>query len=190
MNEAEERISELEDELVEEKAKIESGLKKIHTHECRLREITDSMKRLSVRIIGIPEGVEKNRGLEEIFEQIVAKNFPNLAKEISFRVQEADSIPPKLNHDKPMPRHVIVQFANTGPKDTVLKAARAKKFLMYQGKGIRITSDLSTKTWNERKCSGGIFKALLEKNMQPRNLFPASLSFRIDGEIKTFQNRQ
>ena len=70
VNEAEGHISELEDGLVEEKAKIESGLKKIHAKECRLREITDSMKPSSVRIIGIPEGVEKNRGLEEIFEQL------------------------------------------------------------------------------------------------------------------------
>ena len=74
VTEAEERISELEDGLVEEKTKIEAGLKKIHAHECRLREITDSMKRSNCRIIGIPEGVEKNRGLEEIFEQIVAEN--------------------------------------------------------------------------------------------------------------------
>ena len=72
-----------------------------------------------------------------------------------------------------------------------MKAARAKKFLMYQSKGVRITSDLSTQTWNERKCwGGGIFKALSEKSIQPRILYPARLSFRIDGEIKTFQNRQ
>ena len=71
-----------------------------------------------------------------------------------------------------------------------MKADRAKKFLMYQGKSIRITSDLSTKTWNERKgWWGGIFIALSEKNMQPRILYPARLSFRI-GEIRTFQNRQ
>ena len=190
VTEAEERISELEDGLVEEKTKIEAGLKKIHAHECRLREITDSMKRSNVRIIGIPEGVEKNRGLEEIFEQIVAENFPNLARETSIRVQEAERTPSKLNQDKPTPRHVIVQFANIRSKDTVLKAARAKKFLTYQGKGIRITSDLSTETWKERKAWGGIFKALSEKNMQPRILYPAKLSFRIDGEIKTFQNRQ
>ena len=44
VNEAEERISKLEDGLVEDKAKVESGLKKIHAQECRLREITDSMK--------------------------------------------------------------------------------------------------------------------------------------------------
>ena len=53
VNEAEERISELEDGLVEEEAKIESGLKKTHSQECRLWEITDSMKRSNVRIISI-----------------------------------------------------------------------------------------------------------------------------------------
>ena len=58
------------------------------------------MKGSNVRIIGIPEGVEKNRSLEEIFEQIVAENFPNLAKETNIRVQEAERTPPKLNHDK------------------------------------------------------------------------------------------
>ena len=74
VTEAEERVSELEDGLVEEKTRIEAGLKTIHTHECRLQEITDSMKRsnvrINVRIIGIPEGVENNRGLEEIFNKL------------------------------------------------------------------------------------------------------------------------
>ena len=82
------------------------------------------MKRSNVRIIGIPEGVEKDRGLEEIFEQIVAENFPNLAREKSIRVQKAERTPSKLNHDKPTPRHVIVQFANIRSKDTVLKAGK------------------------------------------------------------------
>ena len=74
----------MEDGLVEEKVKIESGLKKFHAHECRLREITDSMKRSNVRITGIPQGVEKKRGLEKIFEQTVAENFPDLAKKQAF----------------------------------------------------------------------------------------------------------
>ena len=134
--------------------------------------------------------MEKNRGLEEIFKQIVAENIPNLARETNIHIQEAERTPPKLNHDKPTPHHVTVQFANIRSKDTVLKVARAKKFLMYKGKGMRIMSDLSTQTWNDRKGWGGIFKALSEKNMQPRILYPARLSFRIDGEIKTFQNRQ
>ena len=83
-----------------------------------------------------------------------------------------------------------MQFTNIRAKDTVLKAARVKKFLTYRGKNIRITTDLSTQTWNERKGWQDIFKALSEKNMQPRILYPARLSFRIDGEIKTFLNCQ
>ena len=121
------------------------------------------MKHSNVRIIGIPEGVEKNRGQEEIFEQIVAENWPNIAREANIRVQEAERTPPKLNHDKPTSRHVIVQFANIRSKDIVLKAARAKKSLTDQGKGIRITSDLSTQTWNERKVLGGAFLKLFER---------------------------
>ena len=53
------------------------------------------MKHSNVRIIGIPKGVEKERGLKEIFEQIVAVNFPNLTKETSLCVQEAERTPPK-----------------------------------------------------------------------------------------------
>ena len=45
--------------MVEEKVKTETWLKNIQSQECRLREITDSMKYSNVRIIGIPEGVEK-----------------------------------------------------------------------------------------------------------------------------------
>ena len=73
VNEAEEQISELEDGLVEEKPKSETWLKKIQSQECRLWEITDSMKHSKVRIIGIPEGVERNRDLEEISEKLYLK---------------------------------------------------------------------------------------------------------------------
>ena len=59
VNEAEERISELEDGMVEEKVKTETWLKKIQSQECRLWEITDSMKHSNVRIISIPEGWRK-----------------------------------------------------------------------------------------------------------------------------------
>ena len=71
-----------------------------------------------------------------------------------------------------------------------MKAAREKRFLTHRGKNIRITSDLSTETWQARKWWQCIFKALSEKNMQPRILYPARLSFRIDGEIRTFQDQK
>ena len=44
--------------------------------------------------------------------------------------------------------------------------------------------------WQARKGWQDIFRALNEKNMQPRIFYPARLSFRIEGEFKSFQDRQ
>ena len=74
------------------------------------------MKHSNVRIISIPEGVEKEKGLEDIFEQIVAENFSNLVKETSIHVQESERTPPKINEDRPTRRHIIVQFTILDPR--------------------------------------------------------------------------
>ena len=57
-------------------------------------------------------------------------------------------------------------------------------------RNIRLTADLSTETWQARNVRHDIFRILNEKSMQPRILYPARLSFRIEGEIKSFQDRQ
>ena len=36
-------------------------------------------------MIGVPEGVEQDQEIENLFEQIMKENFLNLAKEIDFR---------------------------------------------------------------------------------------------------------
>ena len=110
------------------------------------------MKHSNVKIISIPKGVEKKRGLEEIFEHIVAENFPNLAKETSIHVQEAERTPPKINENRPTPRHVILPFSNLRSKEKVLKEARCERILTYRGRNIRIISDVSTETWQARKA--------------------------------------
>ena len=56
---------------------------------------------------------------------------------------------------------------------------------MYRGMNIRITSDQSTETWQAIKGWQDISRILNEKNMQPRTLYPARLSFRMDGETKS-----
>ena len=56
------------------------------------------------------------------------------------------------------------------------------------GRNIRVTADLSTETWQARKGWQDIFRVLNE--MQPRILYPARLSFRKEGEKKSFQDRQ
>ena len=43
-----------------------------------LRELWDNIKWTKIRIIGEPEGEEREKGTEKIFKEIIAKNFPNV----------------------------------------------------------------------------------------------------------------
>ena len=71
-----------------------------------------------------------------------------------------------------------------------MKTARDKWALTYKGRHIRVEADLSTETWQARRKWQEIFNVLNRKNMQPRILCPARLSFRIEGEIKAFPDKQ
>jgi hypothetical protein len=70
-----------------------------------------------------------------------------------------------------------------------LKAVREKKHITYKGKPIKITADFSTETLKARRTWGKIFRALNENNFNPRILYPAKLSFKIDGEINVFHDK-
>ena len=70
-----------------------------------------------------------------------------------------------------------MKLANSKDKEKILKAARHKKSLTFMGKNIRLTADLSTESWQARKDWQDIFMVLNEKNIQPRILYPARLSF-------------
>ena len=48
-----------------------------------LRKLSDNIKHNNILIIGVPEEVEKNKGTEKIFEEIIVENFPNMGKEIA-----------------------------------------------------------------------------------------------------------
>jgi hypothetical protein len=71
-----------------------------------------------------------------------------------------------------------------------LKAVRKKKQITYKGKPIKITADFSTETLEARKAWSEVFQALNENNFNPRILYPAKLSFKIDGAIKVFHDKQ
>ena len=112
-----------------------------------------------------------------------------MGRETCIQIQEIDRSNPNINKNHSTPGHLIVKLVNLIDKEKILKAARDKKSLTFMGRNIRVTADLSTETWQARKGWQDIFRVLNEKNMQPRILYPARLSFRI-GEIKSFQDRQ
>ena len=113
-----------------------------------------------------------------------------MAKETSIKIQEVQRSPLKIHKNTFTPRHLIVKFTSLSNKEKILKAAQDKKSVTYNGKNIRLAVDLSTETWQARKNWHNICRALNEKNMQPRILYPASLSLKLEGERKSFQDKQ
>ena len=66
---------------------------RIQKNEERPRNLQDILKCSNIQIIGVPEGEEEEKKIENLFEQIMKENFPSLAKEIDFQeVQEAHRI--------------------------------------------------------------------------------------------------
>ena len=87
---------------------------RIQKNEERLRNLQDIFKHSNIRIIGVPEGEEQEQEIEDLFEQIMKDNFPNLAKEIDFQeVQEAQRVPKKLDPRRNTPRHIIITVSYT-----------------------------------------------------------------------------
>ena len=105
-------------------------------------------------------------------------------------MQEAQRVPYRINPRKNMLRHILITLMKTKQKEGILKAAREKQQVTYKGNPICLTTDLSIEILQTRREWQDIFKVLKGKNLQPRLLYPARISFKIDGEIKSFSDKQ
>ena len=116
---------------------------RIWKNEERLRNPWDNFKHSNIQIIGMPEREEEEQETENLFEQIMKENVPNLVKEIDFQeVQEAQRVPKKLDPRRNTPRHIIITLAK-----------------------------------------------MKQKELHLRLLYPAKLSFRMEGKIKCFSDK-
>ena len=113
-----------------------------------------------------------------------------MGKEIVNQVQEAQRVPYRINPRRNMPRHILIKLSKIKYKEKILKAARKKQQITYKGITIRLTVDLSPETLQARREWQDICKVRKGKNLQPMLPYPAKMSFRFDGEIKTFTDKQ
>ena len=81
--------------------------KRMKRNEDSLRDLWDNIKRTNIRIIGVPEGEERDKGPEKIFEETIVEKFPNMGKEIATQVQVAQRVPGRINPRRNMPRYII-----------------------------------------------------------------------------------
>ena len=118
------------------------------------------------------------------------ETFPNLSKEIDFQeVQEAQRVPKKLDPRKHTPRHIIVTLPKIKQKERILEAAREKDTVTYKGVPIRLSGDFSKETLQARRGWQEVFQVMKGKDLHPRLLYPAKLSFRMEGTIKCFSDK-
>ena len=118
------------------------------------------------------------------------ENFPSLAKEIDFQeIQEAQRVPKKLDPRKHIPRHIIITLPKIKDKERILKAAREKETVTYKGVPMRLSADFSKETLQARRGWQEVFQVMKGKDLHPKLLYPAKLSFRMEGKIKCFPGK-
>ena len=79
---------------------------------------------------------------------------------------------------------------NVKDKERTLKAAREKQLLTYRGDPIRLSADFSKQTLQTRRDWQEVFKIMKSRDLQPKLLHPAKISFRIKEQIKSFPDKK
>ena len=109
----------------------------------------------------MPEGEEEEQEIENLFEQIMKENFPNVAKERDFQeVQEAQRVPKKLDPRKHTARHIIITLAKIKEKERILQAAREKDTVTCKGVPARLSADFSKETLQARRGWKEVFQVM------------------------------
>ena len=90
---------------------------------------------------------------------------------------------------KHTPRHIISTLPKIKDKERILKAAREKGTVTYKGVPIRLSADFSKETLQARRGWKEVFQVMKGKDLHPRLLYPAKLSFRMEGQIKCFPDK-
>ena len=174
-------------EINEQRGKKKNELKEMRTISETSRTI---YKRYNIQIIGVPEEEDKKKDHEKILEEIIVENFPKMGKEEITQVQQTQRVPNRINPRRNTPRHILIKLTKVKHKEQILKAAREKLQITHKGIPIRITADLTIETLQARREWQDILKVMKENNLQPRLLYPARISFKYEGEIKSLTDKQ
>ena len=136
----------------------------------------------------MPEREEEEQEMENLFKYTMKEKFPILAKEIDFQeVQEAQRVPKKLDPRRSTPKHIIITLSKIKNKARILEAAREKDTVTY--KGVRLSADFSKEILQAGRGCKEVFKVIKGKDLHPRSLYPAKLSFRMEGQIKCLPDK-
>ena len=107
---------------------------------------------------------------------------------MDIRLQEAQRIPNKLDPKRTTLKHIIITLPKIKDKERILKATRRKETVTYKGVPIRLSAEFSKETLQARRGWKELFEVMKHEDLHPRLLYLAKLSFRMEGQIKCFQD--
>ena len=82
---------------------------------------------------------------------------------------------------RPTSRYIIIKTPKVKDKERILKAAKENQLVAYRGIPTRLSADFSKEALQARRDWQEIFKVMKNRDLHPRLLYPAKLSFRIEG---------
>ena len=94
-----------------------------------------------------------------------------------------------MDRRKYTPRHIKIILPKIKQKERILKAAREKETVTYKGVAIRLSADSSKETLQARRGWKEACEIIKDKDLHPRLLYPAKLSFRMEGQIVRFSDK-
>lgn len=140
----------------------------------RVINLESQSRRNNIRIIGLKEGIEKDKPPLKFFTSLLTDLFGEEAVGKDFVLERAHrSLSAKDTSGTP--RSVIIRFHHFQKKETILRLARSKKDLTYQGARVRILEDYCPEIVALRKVYHEVMLELYKKGFKPTLLYPARL---------------
>ena len=106
------------------------------------------------------------------------------------QIQETQRVPSRRNPKRPTSRHIIIKMAKFQDKDRILKAAREKHKVTYQGATIRLAANFSMEMLQASREWQKIFQVMRTRGLQPRLLYPARLLIKMESQIKSLPDKR
>ena len=168
IDQAEERISEVKDQLNEIEWETKIREKNAKRNEQSLQEMWDYVKRPNLRLIGVPECNKENEAkLENTLQDIIQENFPNLARQANIQVQEIQRTPQRYSARRATSRHIMVRFTRVEIKEKMQGKPDRKVGLPTKGSPSDSQQISQQKPYKPEESGGQYSTSLKKRTFHP-----------------------
>ena len=118
------------------------------------------------------------------------ENFTNLRREKVTQKQETQEVPSKRNLKRLNSKNIITKMAKFQEKERIIKATREKQEVTYKGAPIMLAADFSMEMFQAKREWQKIFQVMRTRGLQPRLLYPAHLSIKVEEQVRSFPDKR